>query len=466
MLSKLQFQNFKNLGDFLVPLAKQYLYNDNNLGYLTQQLIENTEKELQDFSRLILQEITEEYELSWSLIDAVDILVILGRFSLPLNLIDRIHTHIYIHVGGYEVISNRVLDHQNTFAGPNSWQSLTKTEKQCVSVEYEKLFNNLPEFEDPCIIPSSLCEQFCKNMALMQKHAKDEKIQRLLRYVSHPAKYSKNGTWTVPFCFLGDKVEEFSEMIRKPNVNTGSNETHYEYKFCESVEQSFTDVGLCTTFHDVNAIYPPNRMSALFENGMALILDSFAYHSVSEELRTFRDNSILVDQINLNSPQTLTDDNPNDFHIVLHSDDDVPLFQGPVDNKISLKNGGDFKTDYLREYRVPFTVKITETEQILEKYSITKRKCRFRHELGEMKLFEKYSKQNCIFECKLEMVRKMCNCLPWYLDLKNQTEPVCNLFGNKCYEQSTIQANRFLDFSNPNSPSCDCFPDCEVGVKT
>ena len=348
----------------------------------------------------------------------------------------------------------------------DSWQSLTKTEKQCLTDEYEKLFKNLPEFEDPCMDPSSMCKQFCKNMALMQKHAKDEKIQKLLRYVSHPAKYSKKSTWTVPFCFTGNEQEKFAQLIKKPNVNTGSNETNYGYKFCESVEQRFTDVGLCTTFHDVHAIYPPNGMTKLFDNGIALILDSFADFSVTEELRTFRDNSIIVDRMTLNFPETLTDDNFNNFHIVLHSSNDVPLFQGPVDNKISLINGEDFNTNYFREYRVPFTVKITETEQFLEKYSITKRKCRFKHELGEMKLFQKYTKQNCIFECKLEMVRKKCNCLPWYLDLKNQTEPVCNLFGNKCYEQSTIQANRFLDFSNPYSPSCDCFPDCEVGIQT
>ena len=161
-------------------------------------------------------------------------------------------------------------------------------------------------------------------------------------------------------------------------------------------------------------------------------------------------------------PDTLTEDSYNDFYILLHSNDDVPLFQGPVDTKIALKeqkSGESFK-----EYRVPFTVTVSETEKILEKYSIRKRMCRFKHELGEMKIFQKYTKQNCIFECKLEMVRKMCNCLPWYLDHRNQDEPVCNLFGNKCYEQSMIQANNLIDFilSDSKNPPCDCFPDCEV----
>ena len=60
-------------------MAKQALYDERISNFLTQGLIENTERELQDFLRFILQEITEEKELSWSLIDAIDILVILGK---------------------------------------------------------------------------------------------------------------------------------------------------------------------------------------------------------------------------------------------------------------------------------------------------------------------------------------------------------------------------------------------------
>ena len=93
----------------------------------------------------------------------------------------------------------------------------------------------------------------------------------------------------------------------------------------------------------------------------------------------------------LNSPDTLTEDSYNEFYILLHANDDVPLFQGPVDTKIALKekNNGD----YVKEYRVPFTVTVSETDNILEKYSFRKRMCRFKHELGEMKIFQKYTKQ-------------------------------------------------------------------------
>lgn len=162
-------------------------------------------------------------------------------------------------------------------------------------------------------------------------------------------------------------------------------------------------------------------------------------------------------------PKTMSeDDRMENLHIVLHSKGDIPLFQGPADNRISLKKGEKLYDNFITEFRIPFSAKVTATDQSLRKYSIEKRKCRFENELGDMKLFKTYSYINCIFECKLEIVRKLCNCLPWYLELENQTEPVCNLFGNKCYEQITIRANQLLDFSNPFQPSCHCFPECEV----
>ena len=109
-----------------------------------------------------------------------------------------------------------------------------------------------------------------------------------------------------------------------------------------------------------------------------------------------------------------------------------------------MKNEKKTTANYLKEYRIPFTVKITETEKILEKYSITQRKCRFKHELGEMKLFQKYSKQNCIFECKLEIVRKMCNCLPWYLDLKNKLNLFVTFLGINAMNRAPFKQTNIL----------------------
>ena len=120
-------------------------------------------------------------------------------------------------------------------------------------------------------------------------HSKDEKIQKLLHYISHPAQFSPGSTWTVPFCFKGNEVNELTQLLKKPNVNTGSNETFYGYKFCESIEHQVTDVGLCTTFHDVQNMFPPKGMSKPYQKGINLILDSFAYFGTSQEIRSYRD---------------------------------------------------------------------------------------------------------------------------------------------------------------------------------
>ena len=67
--------------------------------------------------------------------------------------------------------------------------------------------------------------------------------------------------------------------------------------------------------------------------------------------------------------------------------------------------------------------------------------------------------ENCIFECKLEAVAKDCRCLPWFLNMTNLV-PICNLFGNKCYEQKMLQINEGLDFESEH-PDCDCYPPCQ-----
>jgi len=61
----------------------------------------------------------------------------------------------------------------------------------------------------------------------------------------------------------------------------------------------------------------------------------------------------------------MTDESFNNFFSVLHSKDNIPMFQGPTDKKISLKSKKS-ESQYLKDYRLTFSV--TGTEKILEKY--------------------------------------------------------------------------------------------------
>ena len=52
--------------------------------------------------------------------------------------------------------------------------------------------------------------------------------------------------------------------------------------------------------------------------------------------------------------------------------------------------------------------------------------------------------------CKLKHVGKYCGCLPWFIhQLQNYSNfQVCNIFGNKCYEQNMIEVNSQLNFKS------------------
>jgi len=77
MLSSYKFEKIKNLGDFVVFFAK-YDFAKKNY-FLTEELVENTEREVNDLLRILLQDVTGEKDLTWSLVDALDIMVVLGN---------------------------------------------------------------------------------------------------------------------------------------------------------------------------------------------------------------------------------------------------------------------------------------------------------------------------------------------------------------------------------------------------
>ena len=79
MLSSYKFEKIKNLGDFVVFFAR-YDFDVAKRNYLlTEELVENTEREIHDLLHILLQDVTGEKDLTWSLVDAIDILVVLGN---------------------------------------------------------------------------------------------------------------------------------------------------------------------------------------------------------------------------------------------------------------------------------------------------------------------------------------------------------------------------------------------------
>lgn len=122
--------------------------------------------------------------------------------------------------------------------------------------------NHSAGFQNPCQSPASNCKHFCKNLALVQKHLRDPMIQKLLRYMSHPARFdSVSRSWTIPFCFQGNELEQFQSSLKAYRKGYHANATHkpaYGYEFCTHVKQTLTDIGLCTTLKYDNMVSKKN----------------------------------------------------------------------------------------------------------------------------------------------------------------------------------------------------------------
>ena len=73
-----------------------------------------------------------------------------------------------------------------------------------------------------------------------------------------------------------------------------------------------------------------------------------------------------------------------------------------------------------------------------------------------MSFFKHYSQDNCLLECRLKKITKICGCTPWYL--KQENYQICTHFGNICLEK---QLSGYSDDLKDRT-ECDCLNDCEM----
>ena len=87
--------------------------------------------------------------------------------------------------------------------------------------------------------------------------------------------------------------------------------------------------------------------------------------------------------------------------------------------------------------------------------TLSDRKCRLASENEEMKLFQRYSKSGCEYECALLKSSQTCGCRPWNLpDVLNNRTKICDLLGNFCFHNTL---NSPMTYQN-----CNCYSDCQT----
>ena len=94
-------------------------------------------------------------------------------------------------------------------------------------------------------------------------------------------------------------------------------------------------------------------------------------------------------------------------------------------------------------------------EESLRDVPISKRNCRFADEYeGVMEIFNFYSQSACNFECLLRDTRKICQCTPWNMPTPIDDQPICDIYGNICFDNIMQQQIRLAN--------CTCPIDCNT----
>ncbi|XP_050440596.1 sodium channel protein Nach-like isoform X2 [Adelges cooleyi] len=113
----------------------------------------------------------------------------------------------------------------------------------------------------------------------------------------------------------------------------------------------------------------------------------------------------------------------------------------------------------------PYYVK---SEDNVRKLKLSQRLCLFPDESRLLTLNE-YDYQQCITECRINIIRQFCNCIPFIYPIDLNSSIMCNLTHAKCLHQNSIVFSNLLpDNANENSESiCSrCLPECSEVIYT
>ena len=132
-----------------------------------------------------------------------------------------------------------------------------------------------------------------------------------------------------------------------------------------------------------------------------------------------------------------------EFSIAVHDRHSLPDFTA---SPIRLESG--------KEYTIKLRAVHRTAEPSLRQMPVKKRKCMFRDEPHDLKLFKEYSRTSCKLECMIGKILKKCGCLPWDLIRDRDIPPGVPCYGRhiQC-PRAVINANSYGD--------CHCPTDCE-----
>ena len=88
--------------------------------------------------------------------------------------------------------------------------------------------------------------------------------------------------------------------------------------------------------------------------------------------------------------------------------------------------------------------------------SLVKRNCRLDHEIFENSTHPIYTKDNCKYDCHVNLGFQTCKCVPWDFVNKIQGATECDIFGRTCF------FNMLETLAHRSDQNCNhCIEECE-----
>ena len=462
----------------MASIVTQLLKYDSTFEIPADTMMESVEEINFHLSKILAQELGGK-NITWSLKDALDMMTIKGFQTMKgkakhlAKLNERLRDWENLMKSNDEemIVMTALIHFGAHYSGllAESWTSLSDKDIACIE--------NIEEFDDlPGYCEKEICKGFCRQLKLVAQIFSNDRLAQLLINTSHPPNYktpTQHNKWLLPFCWIGKQISPFMDTLKKDVNYNFPNKSFYGYKFCDVGQLTYTDLGICTSInhpgvdhylkkdytskflqetqsHNWTPYYPMKTSTETFEDGLMLILDTWAFNFLNTRSRDR--------QVGNQERGTLLDSKKlNNIKIIVHNQDEFPTAMDVERYVLELEKKD---RDIPVSYYTTVGVEVHDADEAIRGVDVAKRKCRFEDETDGMEMFHRYSERNCIFECRHRIAKKRCKCVPWNFP-RGQRDPVCHMLGNICFHGQLLLLKKHLnEIDNIGSPPCGCHPSC------
>ena len=253
----------------------------------------------------------------------------------------------------------------------------------------------------------------------------------------------------VPFCLAqGQAIGKMSGFKQVP--------------ICDEVTTIMTDRGLCFAFNvmDIDKVLLGNPSSS----GIMSKFNSTPFYAeegshngftlVMEANKHFWSGAYLPGFVQMDMAGNFKTD---EFDIMLSHFGTYPVARHGTRRhasvKVQIPRLSDSEDTFYQKYHIAVTALVTQVSEDARSISPEMRGCLFEDE-GNLQLFQHYSSENCMLECKLRLAEQACQCIPWnYLAFSNSG--LCTPLGNICFDEAMAKIGKSVSMAE-----CGCERSC------